>query len=82
MDNNNKSERLKRVSYKLENLPENLLREVDLFIDYLTEEESSNIPQWQQSIVLDRIENSTEFVDAFEMLAQLNPDSAFAQYYE
>ncbi|WP_313138745.1 hypothetical protein [Myroides sp.] len=43
---------------------------------------STNIPQWQQSIVLDRIENSTEFVDAFEMLAQLNPDSAFAQYYE
>lgn len=78
MDNKNKSERLKRVSYKLENL----LREVDLFIDYLTEEESSNIPQWQQSIVLDRIENSTEFVDAFEMLAQLNPDYAFAQYYE
>lgn len=71
MDNNNKSERLKRVNYKLENLPENLLREVDLFIDYLTEEELSNIPQWQQSIVLDRIENSTEFVDAFEMLAQL-----------
>ncbi|MEK6494642.1 hypothetical protein [Myroides odoratimimus] len=67
MDNNNKSERLKRVNYKLENL----LREVDLFIDYLTEEESSNIPQWQQNIVLDRIENSTEFVDAFEMLAQL-----------
>ncbi len=81
MDNNNKSERLKRVNYKLENLPKNLLREVDLFIDYLTEE-SSNIPQWQQNTVLDRIENSTEFVDAFEMLAQLNPDSAFAQYYE
>lgn len=76
MDNNNKSERLKKVNYKLENLPENLLREVDLFIDYLTleEEESSNIPQWQQSIVLDRIENSTEFVDAFEMLAELEDE--------
>lgn len=82
MGNNNKSERLKRFNYKLENLPENLLREVDLFIDYLTEEESSNIPQWQQNIVLNRIENSTEFVDAFKMLAQLNPDSTFAQYYE
>lgn len=72
MNNNNKSERLKKVNYKLENLPENLLREVDLFIDYLTleekEEESSNIPQWQQNIVLDRIENSTEFMDAFEMV--------------
>lgn len=78
MDNNNKSEKLKKVNYKLENLPENLLREVDLFIDYLTleekEEESSNIPQWQQSIVLDRIENSTEFVDAFEMLAELEDE--------
>lgn len=75
MNNNNKSERLKKVNYKLENLPENLLREVDLFIDYLTleekEEESSNIPQWQQNIVLDRIENSTEFMDAFEMVAML-----------
>ncbi|WP_025126176.1 hypothetical protein [Myroides odoratimimus] len=71
MGNNNKSERLKRVNYKLENLPENLLREVDLFIDYLTESSSSNIPQWQQNIVLNHIENSTEFVDSFEMLAQL-----------
>lgn len=77
MNNNNKSEKLKKVNYKLENLPENLLREVDLFIDYLTleeKEESSNIPQWQQSIVLDRIENSTEFVDAFEMLAELEDE--------
>ncbi|MCC9044131.1 hypothetical protein LNQ81_15780 [Myroides sp. M-43] len=49
-----------------------------MFIDYLTleekEEESSNIPQWQQSIVLDRIEDSTEFVDAFEMLAELEDE--------
>lgn len=69
---------IKQVNDKLKVLPENLLEEVEKYIDFLSfrylQEDPSGIPQWQQDIVLDRVKNPKKSEDAFEMLEELEKE--------
>ncbi|RRA95118.1 hypothetical protein [Paenimyroides viscosum] len=70
MDSNS----LKQVNYKLKQLPEKFLEEVERYIDFLTfkhKQESEDIPQWQKDLVLKRIKEAKKPVDAFDMLDEL-----------
>lgn len=70
---------IQQVNNKLKTLPDTLLKEVEQFIDYLSfrysnKNEIADIPQWQQDLVLDRVNNPEEPVDAFKMLQELEED--------
>lgn len=67
---------IKQVNLKLEALPDFFLHEVEKYIDFLTfkysqEKATNDIPQWQKDIVLNRLKNPQEVVDAFEMIDDL-----------
>ena len=67
---------INQVSSKLKVLPDALLQEVEKYIDFLTfkynqETAISNIPQWQQDIVLERLYNPQATMDAFDMIDDL-----------
>jgi hypothetical protein len=67
---------IQQVNNKLKSLPDTLVQEVEQFIDYLSFRYSQgndieDIPQWQQDLVLDRVNNPQKPVDAFEMLQEL-----------
>jgi len=67
---------IKQVNLKLERLPDTFLNEVEKYIDFLTFKHSReqgivDIPQWQKDIVLNRLNNPQEVVDAFEMIDNL-----------
>lgn len=73
MDSNS----LKQVNYKLKQLPEKFLEEVERYIDFLTfkhKQESEDIPQWQKDLVLKRIKEANQPVDAFDMLDELESE--------
>lgn len=65
---------IKDVKTKLERLPEALLEEVEKYIDFLTFKHSQDIPQWHKDIVLKRIDENKEPVDAFEMIERLDDE--------
>ena len=67
---------INQVSSKLKVLPDALLQEVEKYIDFLTfkynqETAISDIPQWQKDIVLNRVNDPQETMDAFEMIDDL-----------
>ena len=67
---------INKVGTKLKVLPDAFLKDVENYLDYLTfkHKESSNykeIPSWQKEIVLNRLKNPKEMVDAFEMIDEL-----------
>jgi hypothetical protein len=64
---------IKQVNLKLERQPDTFLNEVEKHSDFLTfkhfrEQGIVYIPQWQKDIVLNRLNNPQEVVDAFEIL--------------
>lgn len=66
--------KLKQVNTKLKQLPETLLGEVERFIDFLNykhKQDSDYIAEWQKDIVLNRVNEAKEPIDAFEMLDDL-----------
>ena len=66
---------IKQVNDKLKNLPDNLIQEVESYIDFLAfkcAQESNQIPQWHKEEVSKRIELNKTPVDAFEMIANLD----------
>jgi len=66
---------LKHVNEKLKNLPDSLVEEVENYIDFLTfkhNQDSAEILQWQKDVVLKRIAESKNPVDAFEMIDNLD----------
>ncbi len=66
---------LKHVNDKLKNLPDNLIDEVESFIDFLAykhSQESNQIPQWHKDEVSNRIKQNKKPVDAFEMIDNLD----------
>jgi hypothetical protein len=70
---------IQQVNNKLKSLPDTLVQEVEQFIDYLSFRYSqgndiADIPQWQQDLVLDRVNNPQKPVDAFKMLQELEED--------
>ncbi len=71
---------IQQVNNKLKSLPDTLVQEVEQFIDYLSFRYSQgskdivDIPQWQQDLVLDRVNNPQKPVDAFKMLQELEED--------
>ncbi|SFN19487.1 hypothetical protein SAMN05421741_10252 [Paenimyroides ummariense] len=70
MDSNS----LKQVNYKLKQLPEKFLEEIERYIDFLTfkhKQETEDITQWQKDLVLKRIKEAKNPVDAFDMLDEL-----------
>lgn len=65
---------LKHINTKLKNLPAAMVEEVEKYIDFLAfkhAKENSTIPQWQQDIVLRRVEDKKTPVDAFTMVDDL-----------
>lgn len=62
---------IKQVQYKLKNLPESLLNEVDNYIDFLTFKYSSEVPEWNKEIVLKRIKENKQPTDTLEMIKDL-----------
>lgn len=65
---------IKQVNSKLKNLPDELLEEVEKYIDFLTyryTQDSLEVPQWQKDIVLKRMEKNEDPVDAFDMINDL-----------
>lgn len=52
-----REESISKGNYQLKQLPTNFAEEVDLFIDYSIDCDTDNteIPQWQQNLVLQRI---------------------------
>ncbi|MDI9309535.1 MAG: DUF2281 domain-containing protein [Limnohabitans sp.] len=68
---------LKQVNKKLKNLPDALVEEVEKYIDFLAfkyKQESEQVPQWHKDIVLRRINDPQEPVDAFDMLEDLDSE--------
>jgi hypothetical protein len=68
---------IEKVSSKLKNLPDSLLKEIENYIDFLAFKQSQSndeIPQWQKDIVLKRVQEENEPVDAFEMLDKLEAE--------
>lgn len=67
-----REESISKVNYKLEQLPTDLAKEVEQSIDYLTEQDSAiEVPQWQQDLVLQRIQDNLPMEDAFKMIEEL-----------
>lgn len=67
---------IQQVNNKLKSLPDTLVQEVEQFIDYLSFRYSQGKDitdiQWQQDLVLDRVNNPQKPpVDAFKMLQEL-----------
>lgn len=68
---------IQQVNSKLKQLPETLLEEVERYIDFLTfkhKQDSEDIPKWHKDIVLKRIKESKEPIDAFDMLDDLEKE--------
>lgn len=66
---------LKYVSDKLKKLPDNLIEEVENYIDFLEykhSQVSNEIPQWHKDEVLKRIAINEKPLDAFEMIDNLD----------
>ncbi|WP_396172516.1 hypothetical protein [Flavobacterium sp.] len=66
---------LKHVNNKLKNLPDALVEEVEKYIDFLAfkhSQENQQIPQWQQDLVIKRINENQMPVDAFDMIDDLD----------
>ena len=67
-----REESISKVNYKLEQIPTDLAKEVDQSIDYLTEQDNDiEVPQWQQNLVLQRIQDNLPMEDAFKMIEEL-----------
>jgi len=69
-----REESISKVNYKLEQLPTDLAKEVEQSIDYLTEQDKNmdiEVPQWQQNLVLQRIQDNLPMEDAFKMIEEL-----------
>ena len=65
---------IKHVNSKLKNLPDALVEEVEKYIDFLAfkySQETQDVPQWHKDVVLKRIKDNKEPVDAFGMLNNL-----------
>ena len=68
---------IEKVNSKLKKLPDSLLKEIENYIDFLAFRQSQpndDIPQWQKEIVLKRVLEENEPVDAFEMLDKLEAE--------
>jgi hypothetical protein len=68
---------IEKVSSKLKKLPDSLLKEIENYIDFLAFRQSQpndDIPQWHKDIVLKRVHEKNEPVDAFEMLDKLEAE--------
>ena len=68
---------IEKVNSKLKKLPDSLLKEIENYIDFLAFRQSQpndDIPQWQKEIVLKRVNEKKEPVDAFEMLDKLEAE--------
>lgn len=68
------SNSLKQVNFKLKQLPDIFLEDVERYIDFLVfkyEKETDEIPEWHKEIVLKRLSNGNKPIDAFEMLNEL-----------
>ncbi|MDP2160540.1 MAG: hypothetical protein Q8K02_08675 [Flavobacterium sp.] len=66
---------LKQVSKKLKLLPDNLIQDVENYIDFLAykhSQESDEIPQWHKDEVFKRIKLNKKPVDAFTMIDDLD----------
>lgn len=66
---------LKQLNTKLKSLPEDLVEEVEKYIDFLAfkqEKKTNNIPQWQKDIVKNRMNDKKNPIDAFSMLDNLD----------
>ena len=66
---------LKHVNDKLKNLPDNLIVEVENYIDFLAykyAQYANEIPQWHKEEVLKRIKLDNKPVDAFDMIDNLD----------
>jgi hypothetical protein len=69
---------LKHINNKLKNLPDTLVVEVEKYIDFLTfkhAQENQEVPQWHKEIVLKRMKENQNPVDAFQMLDDLEADA-------
>lgn len=65
---------LKYVNDKLKNLPDSLIEEVEIYIDFLVykyAQEDNSVPQWHKDVVSKRIKLNDKPVDAFEMIDTL-----------
>jgi hypothetical protein len=65
---------LKYVNGKLKNLPDSLIEEVEIYIDFLAykyAQEDNSAPQWHKDEVSKRIKLNDKPVDAFEMIDNL-----------
>jgi len=65
---------LKYVNDKLKNLPDSLIEEVEIYIDFLAykhAQEVNSVPQWHQDEVSKRIKLNKKPVDAFKMIDDL-----------
>ncbi len=65
---------LKYVNDKLKNLPDSLIEEVEIYIDFLAykyAQEDNSVPQWHKDEVSKRIKLNDNPVDAFEMIDNL-----------
>ena len=72
------TEAINQVNIKLKKLPDALLLEVEKYIDFLSFKylkDDIEVHQWQQDLVLDRIDHPKKTVDAFEMLDDLEKTS-------
>lgn len=71
---------LKQLTSKLKQLPDTLLEEVELYVDFLTFKHKKdsgiieNIPQWHKELVLKRIKEAKKPVDAFDMLNEIDDE--------
>ncbi len=66
---------LKSINDKLKKLPDNLIEEVENYIDFLEykrSQVSNEIPQWHKDEVLKRITINEKPLDAFEMIDNLD----------
>lgn len=66
---------LKSINDKLKKFPDNLIEEVENYIDFLEYKHlqvSSEIPQWHKDEVLKRIAINEKPLDAFEMIDNLD----------
>lgn len=65
---------IKHVNSKLKNLPDTLVEEVEKYIDFLAfkySQETHDVPDWHKDVVLKRIKDNKEPVNAFGMLDNL-----------
>lgn len=70
-----REESISKVNYKLEQLPSDVVKEGDQSINYLTEQDNDiKVPQWQQNLVLQRIQDNLPMEDAFKMIEELESE--------